>query len=78
MVNALASFYLYLPDSRPLRIQTLSAEGVWPASEVDLTAGCDGRRANWPAQTHWARIREWRRYMPHVIPVIPICGPRFY
>ena len=73
MVSALESFYL--PDSRPLRIQTLSAEGVWPASEVDLTAGCDGRRANWPAQTHWARIREWQR---HVVPVIPIYEPRFY
>ena len=41
-----------------LRVQTLSADGVWPASEVDLTAGCDARRANWPAQQHWSRIRK--------------------
>lgn len=45
-----------------LRIQTLSADGVWPASEVDLTAGCDARRANWPAQQHWSRIRKWKRH----------------
>jgi len=31
---------------------------VWPASEVDLTTGCNARRANWPAQIHWIRIRK--------------------
>ncbi|KAF9648628.1 polysaccharide lyase family 8 protein [Thelephora ganbajun] len=40
----------------PTWIQTLSTEGMWPASEVDLTTGCDARRANWPAQRHWSRI----------------------
>ncbi|KAI8995602.1 galactose mutarotase-like protein [Trametes punicea] len=35
---------------------TLGADGKWPESEVDYTAGCDARRANWPAEDHWNRI----------------------
>ncbi|KAF7970614.1 hypothetical protein HWV62_23645 [Athelia sp. TMB] len=37
-------------------LSTLGENGTWPASEVDYTAGCKARRANWPAQTHWIRI----------------------
>ncbi|KAF8898701.1 polysaccharide lyase family 8 protein [Infundibulicybe gibba] len=37
-------------------ISTLGPDGKWPDSEVDYTTGCDARRANWPAQTHWQRI----------------------
>ncbi|KDQ63719.1 polysaccharide lyase family 8 protein [Jaapia argillacea MUCL 33604] len=37
-------------------LSTLGPDGKWPASEVDYTTGCDARRANWPAETHWQRI----------------------
>ncbi|KAH9935151.1 polysaccharide lyase family 8 protein [Epithele typhae] len=39
------------------RLDTLGDDGKWPDSEVDYTTGCDGRRANWPAEDHWVRIR---------------------
>ncbi|KAJ7706138.1 chondroitin AC/alginate lyase [Mycena rosella] len=35
-------------------LSTLQANGQWP--DVDYTAGCDGQRANWPAEVHWKRI----------------------
>ncbi|PPR06899.1 hypothetical protein CVT24_011589 [Panaeolus cyanescens] len=38
------------------RLSSLDSSGKWPDSEVDYTTGCDARRANWPAQTHWQRI----------------------
>ena len=60
------------PNSRLFRVQTLNAEGMWPASEVDLTTGCDARRANWPAQRHWSRIRKKRHYMSTLSTEIPI------
>lgn len=41
---------------RLYRLSTLGSNGTWPASEIDYTAGCNARRANWPAQEHWARI----------------------
>ncbi|KAJ3548815.1 hypothetical protein NM688_g5250 [Phlebia brevispora] len=44
------------PSSIEQWLSTLGPDGKWPDSEVDYTAGCDGRRANWPAQTHWQRI----------------------
>ncbi|OBZ79298.1 Chondroitinase-AC, partial [Grifola frondosa] len=37
-------------------LSTLDANGKWPDSEVDYTTGCNARRANWPAETHWQRI----------------------
>ncbi|KAI0651821.1 chondroitin AC/alginate lyase [Trametes meyenii] len=37
-------------------LTTLGDDGKWPDSEVDYTTGCDARRANWPAETHWNRI----------------------
>lgn len=37
-------------------LSTLGPDGKWPSSEVDLTTGCEARRASWPAQTHWRRI----------------------
>lgn len=40
------------------RLSTLGPDGKWPDSEVDYTTGCTARRANWPAQTHWQRIRK--------------------
>ncbi|KAG5634466.1 hypothetical protein H0H81_001850, partial [Sphagnurus paluster] len=39
-------------------LSTLDENGKWPDSEVDYTTGCEARRANWPAQTHWNRTRE--------------------
>ncbi|KZP31299.1 polysaccharide lyase family 8 protein [Athelia psychrophila] len=42
--------------SIPGWLSTLGANGMWPASEVNYTAGCAAQRANWPAQTHWHRI----------------------
>ena len=30
--------------------------GTW--GDVDYTAGCSARRANWPAQQHFVRIRK--------------------
>lgn len=36
-------------------LDTASADGTWP--DVDYTAGCPARRANWPAQVHWLHIR---------------------
>ena len=41
------------------RLSTLGPDGKWPDNEVDYTTGCAARRANWPAQTHWQRIREF-------------------
>jgi hypothetical protein len=40
------------------RLSTLGSDGKWPDNEVDYTTGCAARRANWPAQAHWQRIRE--------------------
>jgi hypothetical protein len=40
------------------RLSTLGSDGKWPGNEVDYTTGCAARRANWPAQVHWQRIRE--------------------
>ena len=40
------------------RLSTLGPDGKWPDNEVDYTTGCAARRANWPAQAHWQRIRE--------------------
>jgi hypothetical protein len=40
------------------RLSTLGSDGKWPDNEVDYTTGCAARRANWPAQVHWQRIRE--------------------
>ncbi|EKM61018.1 polysaccharide lyase family 8 protein [Phanerochaete carnosa HHB-10118-sp] len=37
-------------------LSTLGSDGKWPDSEVDYTAGCPARRANWPAQEHWQRL----------------------
>ncbi|KZV71319.1 polysaccharide lyase family 8 protein [Peniophora sp. CONT] len=37
---------------------TTNADGSWPADDIDYTAGCSARRANWPAQAHWHRIRN--------------------
>lgn len=39
------------------RISSLGPDGKWPDDEVDYTTGCEARRANWPAQEHWQRIR---------------------
>ncbi|KAF9563105.1 polysaccharide lyase family 8 protein [Agrocybe pediades] len=44
------------PKNIPAWLSTLGPDGKWPDSEVDYTTGCDARRANWPAQTHWQRI----------------------
>jgi len=33
----------------------MDSSGKWP--DVDYTTGCDARRANWPAQIHWTRLR---------------------
>ncbi|KAI9017910.1 chondroitin AC/alginate lyase [Phycomyces nitens] len=41
----------YLPDTW---IGNLSSQGIWP--DIDYSTGCDGRRANWPAQNHFQRI----------------------
>ncbi|KAH9918355.1 polysaccharide lyase family 8 protein [Epithele typhae] len=49
-------------------LDTLNAEGKWPDSEVNYATGCDGRRANWPAEEHWVRIETlaaaWRGGVP--------------
>ncbi|KAH9918354.1 polysaccharide lyase family 8 protein [Epithele typhae] len=49
-------------------LDTLNAEGKWPDSEVNYATGCDGRRANWPAEEHWVRIETlaaaWRGGLP--------------
>ncbi|KAG2045283.1 polysaccharide lyase family 8 protein [Suillus americanus] len=37
-------------------IADLQGDGKWPDSDIDYTAGCDGRRASWPAANHWVRI----------------------
>ncbi|KAH7931010.1 polysaccharide lyase family 8 protein [Leucogyrophana mollusca] len=37
-------------------LSTLGSDGKWPDSEVNYASGCDGQRANWPAQEHWQRI----------------------
>ncbi|KAH9910837.1 polysaccharide lyase family 8 protein [Epithele typhae] len=37
-------------------LSTIGDDGKWPDSEIDYTTGCDGRRANWPAEDHWVRI----------------------
>ncbi|KAF8872147.1 chondroitin AC/alginate lyase [Gymnopilus junonius] len=44
------------PKNIPAWLSTLGSDGKWPDSEVDYTTGCEARRANWPAQTHWQRI----------------------
>jgi hypothetical protein len=41
------------------RLQTLGPDGSWPAAEIDYTSGCPAQRANWPASTHWTRIRTY-------------------
>lgn len=40
------------------RLSSLGPDGKWPDNEVDYTTGCAARRANWPAQEHWQRIRQ--------------------
>ncbi|TEB06349.1 polysaccharide lyase family 8 protein [Coprinellus micaceus] len=47
-----------LPSSKDIStlLNSLNEDGQWPQSEVDLTTGCEARRANWPAQQHWRRI----------------------
>ncbi|THV04916.1 chondroitin AC/alginate lyase [Dendrothele bispora CBS 962.96] len=35
-------------------IDSLNSGGQWP--DIDYTTGCAARRANWPAQDHWARL----------------------
>ncbi|KAL0080319.1 polysaccharide lyase family 8 protein [Phycomyces blakesleeanus] len=35
-------------------INNLTSQGTWP--DIDYSTGCDGRRANWPAQYHFQRI----------------------
>lgn len=42
------------------RLQTLGPDGSWP-TQIDYTSGCPAQRANWPASTHWARIRTYFR-----------------
>ncbi|CAL1695912.1 unnamed protein product [Somion occarium] len=37
-------------------LSTLGPDGKWPDSEIDYTSGCEARRANWPAQSHWIRL----------------------
>ncbi|KAJ2927182.1 hypothetical protein H1R20_g9933, partial [Candolleomyces eurysporus] len=37
-------------------LRDLDGNGKWPDSQVNYTTGCEARRANWPAQTHWQRI----------------------
>ncbi|KAF8912697.1 polysaccharide lyase family 8 protein [Gymnopilus junonius] len=44
------------PKNIPAWLVTWLYDGKWPDSEVDYTTGCEARRANWPAQTHWQRI----------------------
>ncbi|KAL0951141.1 hypothetical protein HGRIS_007876 [Hohenbuehelia grisea] len=43
-------------SSIPNWLSTLGSDGKWPNAEVDYTAGCPARRANWPAQEHWQRL----------------------
>lgn len=50
---------IYILFSYVHRLASLGPDGKWPDSEVDYTTGCAARRANWPAQTHWARICEY-------------------
>lgn len=40
------------------RIAGLQGDGKWLDSDINYTAGCDGRRANWPAAEHWVRISQ--------------------
>ncbi|EGN94539.1 polysaccharide lyase family 8 protein [Serpula lacrymans var. lacrymans S7.3] len=42
--------------SIPSWLSSLGPDGKWPDSQINYTSGCDARRANWPAQTHWQRI----------------------
>lgn len=44
------------------RLSTLGSDGKWPDNEVTYTAGCAARRANWPAQVHWQRLREFTAF----------------
>ncbi|EJF66671.1 galactose mutarotase-like protein [Dichomitus squalens LYAD-421 SS1] len=37
-------------------VSSLGDDGKWPSSEVDYTSGCDGQKANWPAELHWERV----------------------
>lgn len=39
-------------------ITDLQGDGKWLGSDIDYTAGCDGRKANWPAAEHWVRISQ--------------------
>lgn len=55
---ALTALYGSLASYLHFRLSTLGPDGKWPSSEVDLTTGCEARRASWPAQTHWRRIGE--------------------
>ena len=41
------------------RLQTLGPDGSWSTTEIDYTSGCPAQRANWPAGTHWTRIRMY-------------------
>ena len=49
-----SSFFDTLVDLRTFRLQRMNAEGKF--SDIDYTTGCAARRANWPAQLHWARL----------------------
>jgi len=44
------------------RMSTLGSDGKWPDNEVDYATGCSARRANWPAQEHWNRIRTYSHF----------------
>jgi hypothetical protein len=64
MVSHIASWYVptFVPRTHLTpyhRLQTLGPDGSWPAAEIDYTSGCPAQRANWPASTHWTRIRTY-------------------
>ncbi|KAG2129781.1 polysaccharide lyase family 8 protein [Suillus clintonianus] len=44
------------PSNISTWLADLQADGKWPDSDVDYAAGCDGRKASWPAADHWVRI----------------------
>ncbi|KAG1828622.1 polysaccharide lyase family 8 protein [Suillus variegatus] len=44
------------PSNISTWLTNLQGDGKWPDSDVDYTAGCDGRKASWPAADHWVRI----------------------
>ncbi|KAG0696264.1 polysaccharide lyase family 8 protein [Suillus ampliporus] len=44
------------PSNISTWLADLQADGKWPDSDIDYTAGCAGRPASWPAADHWVRI----------------------